>query len=139
MRRKAFLTVAVLALLVASGATGAWAAAPFGWFGGLARAGNAGNGVLAVQGWALADTGGFAVDVNTQNNKPGVAYAELLIDGAIAANSQRDCHFDSTEGGLSDCYGLRRPDLEQNFPGLQDAPHAGFRFVIDVGDLINSD
>jgi hypothetical protein len=254
MRRKALLTVAVLALLVSGGATSAWAAAPFGWFGGLARGGNAGNGVLAVQGWALADTGvgavdivvdgdivgranygrsrptvsqlhpglpdsaapgfgfqldtthflngmhtvtarvtsrsgevallnslqlqftntthdllpfgriefpnqgaempgncdpaaprlfsvisGYALDVNTQNNKPGVAYAELLIDGAIAANSQSDCHFDLAEGGLSDCYGLRRPDIEQNFPGLQDAPHAGFRFVIDVGDLINSD
>jgi hypothetical protein len=52
MRRKAFLTMVALSLLV-SGATGAWAAAaPFGSFDGFARGGNAANGVTAVQGWA---------------------------------------------------------------------------------------
>lgn len=254
MRRKAFLTMAALALLVTGGATGAWAAAPFGWFGGLARPGNAGNGVVAVQGWALADSGvfavdivvdgaiigranygrsrpgvsklhpglpdsaapgfgyqldtthflngmhtvtarvqsragevvylnsyqfqftntthdllpfgkiefpnegaempgncdtsdprrifsvisGYALDVNTQFNKPGVAYVEILIDGALTFNSQYDCNFNAAAGGLSECYGLRRPDLELNFPGLKDAPHAGFRFVLDVGSLIGT-
>jgi hypothetical protein len=266
MRRKAFLTVTVLSLLVACGTTGAWAAAPFGWFNGLARAGNAGNGVEPVQGWALASNGvfavdivvdgaivgranygrsrpgvtklhpgfpdsaapgfgyqldtthflnglhtvtarvesrtgevvylnskifqfsntnadllpfgkiefpnqqaelngngnqapdmfgncdlnnvnrtpiwsivsGYALDVNASYNNPGVAYVELLIDGALTFNSHEDCHFDASAGGLANCYGLRRIDLEQLFPGLKDAPHAGFRFAIDVGKLLGT-
>jgi hypothetical protein len=275
MRRKAFLTMVVLSLLV-SGATGAWAAAaPFGSFDGFARGGNAGNGVTAVQGWALAQTGvfavdivvdgvivgranygrsrptvtklhpglpdsaapgfgyeldtthflnglhsvtarvmsrtgqvvylssrqfqfantnadllpfgkiefpnqqaemfgncdvtdratphhriynvvsGYALDVNASYNNPGVAYVELLVDGAILIddlpalldhppqppvvfNSQYSCNFNSDAGGLTNCYGIRRLDLEQNFPGLKDAPHAGFRFALDVGDLIGA-
>jgi N-acetylmuramoyl-L-alanine amidase len=264
MRRKAFVTMAALALLVTGGATGAWAAAPFGWFGGLARPGNAGNGVVAVQGWALADNGvfavdivvdgaiigranygrsrpgvsklhpglpdsaapgfgyqldtthflngmhtvtarvqsrsgevvylnslqfqftntthdllpfgkiefpnqgaemfgncntddpnriynvvsGYALDVNTLRNNPGVAYVELLVDGAILMdpiaqppqiyNSQYSCSNNPAAGGLTNCYGIRRPDLEQNFPGLKDAPHAGFRFALDIGNLIGT-
>jgi len=266
MRRKAFLTMLAWSLL-ASGAMGAWAAAaPFGSFDGFARGGNAANGVVAVQGWALAETGvfavdivvdgaiigranygrsrprvtklhpglpdsaapgfgyeldtthflngmhsvtarvesrtgqvvylnslqfqfantnadllpfgkiefpnqqaelsgngdgqpdlfgncdvdnakrqpiwsivsGYALDVNAARNNPGVAYVELLIDGALTFNSQLDCHFDSTAGGLTDCYGIRRIDLEQVFPGLKDAPHAGFRFALDVGALIGT-
>jgi Bacterial Ig domain len=266
MRRKAFLTMLASSLL-ASGATGAWAAAaPFGSFDGFARGGNAANGVVAVQGWALAETGvfavdivvdgaivgranygrsrprvtklhpglpdsaapgfgyeldtthflngmhtvtarvesrtsqvvylnsrqfqfantnadllpfgkiefpnqqaelsgngdgqpdlfgncdvdhpdrqpiwsivsGYALDVNAARNNPGVAYVELLIDGALTFSSQLDCHFDSTAGGLTDCYGIRRIDLEQVFPGLKDAPHAGFRFALDVGALIGT-
>ena len=269
MRRKAFLTMVALSLLV-SGATGAWAAAaPFGSFDGFARGGNAANGVVAVQGWALAETGvlevdivvdgvivgnanygrsrptvtklhpglhdsaapgfgyqldtthflngmhtvtarvmsttgqvvylnslqfqfantnadllpfgkiefpnqqaelqgngngppdlfgncdvnnpkepkrtpiwsivsGYALDVNASYNNPGVAYVELLIDGALTFNSQYDCHYEAQAGGLSDCYGLRRPDLEQVFPGLKDAPHAGFRFALDIGELLGT-
>ena len=266
MRRKAFLTMMALSLL-ASGATGAWAAAaPFGSFDGFARGGNAANGVIGVQGWALAETGvqevdivvdgvivgnanygrsrptvtklhpglpnsaapgfgyeldtthflngmhtvtarvtsvtgqvvflnslqfqfantnadllpfgriefpnqqaelqgngngppdlfgncdvnnptgmrtpiwsivsGYALDVNASYNNPGVAYVELLIDGALTYNSQYDCYYNKDAGGLTDCYGLRRPDLEQLYPGLKDAPHAGFRFALDVGALI---
>jgi hypothetical protein len=254
MRRKAFLTVTALSLLAVLGATGAWAAAaPFGWFGGFPRAGNSGNGVEPVQGWALAQAGvfavdivvdgviigranygrsrpgvtklypgfpdsaapgfgyqldtthflnglhrvgarvtsrtgqvvalnsilfqftntnadllpfgkiefpnqqaemfgecnlsapsiwsivsGYALDVNASENNPGVAYVELLIDGSIYRNSQYDCRNNPDAGGLSNCYGIRRIDLEQNFPGLKDAPHAGFRFAIDVGLLLAS-
>jgi hypothetical protein len=266
MRQKAFLTMMALSLL-ATGATGAWAdAAPFGFFGGFSRGGNAGNGVTAVQGWALAATGvfavdivvdgvivgranygrsrpgvtkqhpglpdsaapgfgyqldtthflngmhsvtarvtsrtgqvvyvnsvrlqfantnadllpfgkiefpsqqaelqgsgdgqpdmfgncevadpdrvpiwsivsGYALDVNASYNNPGVAYVELLIDGALTFNSQYDCAYNAAAGGLTNCYGLRRIDLEQNFPGLKDAPHAGFRFALDVGALLGT-
>jgi hypothetical protein len=35
-----------------------------------------------------------------------------------------------------DCYGVRRLDLERIFPLVKDSPHAGFRFLLDVGDLI---
>jgi N-acetylmuramoyl-L-alanine amidase len=254
MRRKTFLTLQALALWTVCGATGAWAATPFGWFNGLARPGNSGNGVLGVQGWALADTGvyavdivvdgvivgrsnlgrarpgvtalypgfpdsaapgfayeldtthflnglhtvsarimsrsgevtylnslqfqftnttadllpfgkiefpnqqaemigdcnpsdtplysivsGYALDVNASYNNPGVGYVELLIDGAVLYNSQRDCNYLPQAGGQIECYGIKRLDLEQNFPGLKDAPHAGFRFALDVGALIGTD
>ena len=254
MRQKAFLTMVMLSLL-AFGSTGAWAAAaPFGSFDGIARGGNAGNGVVGISGWALAATGvfsvdivvdgvivgratygrsrpgvtklypglpdsaapgfaysldtthflnglhsvtarvesrtgqvvylnsrriqiantsgdllpfgkiefpnqqaemfgncdvsdpnriyevvaGYALDVNASYNNPGVAYVELLIDGALTFNSQYDCNNNAAAGGLSNCYGIRRLDLEQQFPGLKDAPHAGFRFALDVGALIGT-
>lgn len=254
MRRKAFPTMVMLSLL-ATGATGAWAAAaPFGSFNGLARGGNAGNGVEPIQGWALAATGvfavdivvdgvivgranygrsrpgvtklfpgfpdslapgfgyqlntthflngmhsvtarvtsrtgqvaylnsrqfqfsntnadllpfgkiefpdhqaemfgncdvadpnriyevisGYALDVNASYNNPGVAYVELLIDGALTFNSQYDCNNNPAAGGLTNCYGIRRLDLEQNFPSLKDAPHAGYRFALDIGALIGT-
>jgi hypothetical protein len=261
MKWKAFQTLAALALLAVSGATGAWAAAPFGYFGGLLNGQNSGNGVEPVWGWALATRGvfavdivvdgavvgranygrsrpgvtaeypdypdsaapgfgyeldttqlenglhtvsarvtsrtgqvtylnsvvlqftntnadllpfgkiefpnegatllgncnsddltldniasgyhqvysivsGYALDVNAPENEPGVAYVELLIDGAIVYNSQADCSYFAPSGGLSNCYGITRLDLEQLFPGLKDAPHAGFRFALNIGALI---
>ncbi len=81
---------------------------------------------------------GYALDVNASYNNPGVAYVELLIDGALTFNSQHDCNNNTAAGGLSDCYGIKRLDLEQQFPGLKDAPHAGFRFALDVGALIST-
>jgi hypothetical protein len=81
---------------------------------------------------------GYALDVNAPFNEPGVAYVELMIDGALWLNSQTDCAFVPAAGGLTDCYGLQRNDLEQLFPGLKDAPHAGYRFALDVGGLITS-
>jgi hypothetical protein len=86
----------------------------------------------------LSVVSGYALDVNAPFNEPGVAYVELLIDGSIALNSQLDCANVPVAGGLTDCYGIQRPDLEQLFPGLKDAPHAGFRFALDVGHLIHA-
>lgn len=80
---------------------------------------------------------GFAVDAGIEIGDTGVGYVELLIDGSLWANSRVDCEFDFARGGLSDCYGLRRIDIERSYPTLRDAPHSGFRFVIDVGFLIN--
>lgn len=79
---------------------------------------------------------GYALDVGVETGDLGVGYVELMIDGAIFANSLRDCEFDPDRGGLSNCYGLRRLDIERTFPNLRDSPHSGFRFVLDVGALI---
>jgi hypothetical protein len=235
MWRKALLAMVMLSL----GATGAWAAAPFGNFGGLVSGGNSGNGVEPVFGWALAQTGvfavdivvdgavvgranygrgrptvtkefpnypdsaapgfgyeldttrflngmhvdlipfgkiefpqldatmygnctpwasdpnnriysvvsGYALDVNVQNNETGVAYVELEMDGALlfddgsgvlgSYNSKQGCEYLTAAAGFSNCYGLYRPDLLQIYPGLKDTPNAGFRFVLDVGDLLS--
>lgn len=81
---------------------------------------------------------GYALDSGVQFDDRGVAFVELLIDRAIWANSKRDCVDLPVLGGLSNCYGLRRLDIESAFPTLPDSPAAGFRFVLDVGFLLAS-
>lgn len=81
---------------------------------------------------------GYALDAGVQDDDSGIGYVELLIDRAVVANTTRNCHFSNDEGGLSNCYGIRRLDIERNFPGLKDSPHAGFRFVLDIGALLSS-
>lgn len=79
---------------------------------------------------------GYALDAGVQDDDSGIGYVELLIDRAVVSNTNIDCHFSNPEGGLSDCYGIRRLDIEHEFPGLKDSPHAGFRFVLDIGALL---
>jgi hypothetical protein len=79
---------------------------------------------------------GYALDAGVQDDDHGVGYVELLIDRAVWANTQVDCRNSVPEGGLSDCYGFRRFDVERIFPSLKDSPHSGFRFVLDIGLLI---
>lgn len=79
---------------------------------------------------------GYALDAGTTPDDSGIGYVELMIDRALWANSQTDCRFSIPEGGYSDCYGIRRTDIERIFPGLVDSPHSGFRFVLDVGLLM---
>jgi hypothetical protein len=79
---------------------------------------------------------GYALDSGIEEGDTGVGYVELLIDGAIFANSNTSCVFSPPRGGLTNCYGLRRLDIERVFPSLPNSPHAGFRFVLDVGALI---
>lgn len=86
-----------------------------------------------VQGWAL-DTGVIP-------NDSGIGYVELLIDRALFSpqgyNSTTGCFYTSETGGLTNCYGLRRQDISNLFPQLRDSIHGGFRFVLDVSQLIN--
>jgi hypothetical protein len=79
---------------------------------------------------------GYAMDAGVQEDDTGVGYVELLIDRSLFANSREDCFFSNPLGGFTNCYGLRRLDLESQYPGLKDAPHSGFRYVFDVGALI---
>ena len=84
---------------------------------------------------------GYALDAGVTEDDYGVGYVELLIDRAVVANSDLDCHFDNTvngTGGPTDCYGLLRLDVEKEFPSLKDSPHSGFRFVLDIGALVTS-
>jgi hypothetical protein len=84
--------------------------------------------------WSIVS--GYALDSGVQVADTGVGYVELLLDGALYANSNRDC-FRLTDFNLPvNCYGQRRQDLVPIFPHLKDAPHSGFRFALDVGDLI---
>ncbi len=84
----------------------------------------------------LYSVSGWALDSGVQADDTGVGYVELQIDGAVYANSQSSCFYDADTGGLTQCYGLRRLDIEKQFPGLPNSPHAGWRFVLDIGELM---
>ena len=82
---------------------------------------------------------GWALDSGVEIGDMGVGYVELLIDGAIFANSRVDCFFSSAgeNRGPTNCYGQRRLNIERAFPTLRNAPQAGFRFVMDIGALVD--
>lgn len=79
---------------------------------------------------------GWALDVGVERNDFGVGYVELVLDGSLLANSRVHCSYIPALGGFTDCYGVRRMDIERVFPLIKDSPHSGFRFVLDIGDLI---
>jgi len=81
---------------------------------------------------------GYALDAGTQLEDTGVGYVELLIDRSLWSNSQTDCFFSAVTGGNTNCYGIRRVDIERVYPSLKDSPHSGFRFVLDIGAIIAS-
>jgi len=79
---------------------------------------------------------GWALDLGKEIGDAGVGWAELLVDGSIYANTRTGCFFSPLTGGLSNCYGLPRLDIERRFPFAIDSPTSGFRFVLDVGALL---
>ena len=79
---------------------------------------------------------GYAIDFGESEDDTGVDAVQLFIDGVMVKHTKLDCHFDPAKGGLSDCYGIRRQDLVKILPHVANNPHIGFRFVLDVGELI---
>jgi N-acetylmuramoyl-L-alanine amidase len=79
---------------------------------------------------------GYALDAGVQHDDTGVGYVELLLDRSLLYNSKTSCFFSPVTGGQTNCYGLRRLDVERFFPGLPDSVHSGFRYVLDIGELI---
>ena len=92
---------------------------------------------LLQQPRRLSPVSGWTLDVGTEIGDMGVGYVELLLDGSIIANTVTDCFFSPALGGWVDCFGIRRLDIERAFPLVKDGPHAGFRFVVDVGALLD--
>lgn len=93
----------------------------------------------------LSVISGWALDVGIESGDTGVKYVELLINGGLYANTMiagepygYGCFYDPYWGGLSNCYGLPSLDIEQVFPTVANSPHAGFRFVLDVGWLVSA-
>ncbi len=78
---------------------------------------------------------GWALDLGLEIGDAGMAWVEVMIDGEIYYNTRRDCTF-SAALGLHQCYGLPRLDVERAFPFAIDAQNSGFKFLLDVGDLI---
>jgi hypothetical protein len=83
---------------------------------------------------------GYALDAASGESSHdfGVAWVELLIDGALWINTRVDCTNILGAGGLSNCYGLQTPGLTYVYPTLKNSDRARFRFVIDVGTFIAS-
>lgn len=81
---------------------------------------------------------GFAVDAGLATVDTGVKWVQLLINGTLVADTKVDCTYIPVLGGLTDCYGLPDQSSEDRFPGLPDPPHSGFRFVLDIGALIDA-
>lgn len=98
-----------------------------------------GNCDLASSPRRLNSVLGWVLDAGVEQRDMGVGYVELLIDGAIFANSRVDCFYSSSgeNRGPTDCYGLRRLEIERQYPTLPNAPLSGFRFVLDIGALID--
>jgi len=71
-----------------------------------------------VEGWAL--------DVGAALDRGQVSYVELLLDGAIIANTRTDCL--QVGQSLVNCYGINRPDVARSYSGYVNADNAGFAF-----------
>lgn len=80
---------------------------------------------------------GWALDLGVQASDAGINSVELVLDGSPIADTRVSCTFLHDAGGLTNCYGLPRFDIERLYPFAINAPNAGFRFAIDVGVLVN--
>lgn len=81
---------------------------------------------------------GWALDTGAGKDQGGVAWVELLLDGQMLFNSKTDCYYDTDLKTWVDCYGIPRFDVQNYFPGYTNVPEAGFKFWLDVGNLILS-
>jgi len=79
---------------------------------------------------------GYAVDTGIETLDTGVKYVELLINGGWFANSVLDCYYDPTLGGWVNCFGLPRPEIKNRYPSIPNALNSGYRFVMDIGELV---
>ncbi len=69
---------------------------------------------------------GWTLDVGSALDRGQVSYVELLLDGAIIANTRTDCI--QLGQALTNCYGINRPDVARNYTGYVNADNAGFLF-----------
>lgn len=81
---------------------------------------------------------GWALDLGVELHDAGVGYVELMVDGVIQDNTRTGCFYSPETGGLTNCYGLQRLDIERSYPFALDAPSSGYRFVLDIGFLLNN-
>jgi hypothetical protein len=70
---------------------------------------------------------GWVLDTGAREDFGQTGYVQLLIDGVIIADTRRDCVVTST-GAFENCYGVNRPDVEQNYPGFVNSNNAGYVF-----------
>ena len=71
-----------------------------------------------VKGWAL--------DTGARMDQGQVSYVELMLDGALLANTRSQCTV--TGNIFANCYGLSRPDIAHEYQGFVNSANAGFQF-----------
>ncbi len=81
---------------------------------------------------------GWALDTGSGKDNGAVAWVELLLDGSILFNSRSDCYYDFAFDTWVNCYGITRFDVQAYYPGYTNVPQAGFKFWIDVGNLVQN-
>lgn len=80
---------------------------------------------------------GWALDTSVVVERGGVSHVQLELDGVTLEDTRTTCHREfALANQLINCYGYYRPDIEQLYPGFQQAPNCGFLFAVDVGYLI---
>jgi hypothetical protein len=80
-----------------------------------------------VCGFVLSNiVAGWALDVGARLDHGQVSFVELLLDGALIANTRADCR--QVGDALVNCYGVNRPDVARNYSGYVNADNAGFLF-----------
>ncbi|MEX0880010.1 MAG: hypothetical protein WEB59_04665 [Thermoanaerobaculia bacterium] len=73
---------------------------------------------------------GWTLDVGSALDRGQVAYVELLLDGAIIANTRTNCV--QLGQALTNCYGVNRPDVARNYSGYVNADNAGYLFAFGL-------
>lgn len=86
--------------------------------------------------YAVVD--GWALDLGVEIGDTGIGWVELLVDGSLMANTRVACTYFAETGGLTQCYGLPRLGIEREYPFALDAANSGFRFVLDIGYMIDT-
>lgn len=106
----------------------------------------------------LTPVSGWALDLGVEIGDEGIGYIELMVDQALVGpsiflgfdpetqqpafygsdfNTRTGCFFSYHTGGLTNCYGFPRQDVEASYPFAINAPAAGYRFVLDIGYLMS--
>jgi len=73
---------------------------------------------------------GWALDTGARQDQGQVSYVELLLDGALVANTQSNCVVAGSV--FSNCYGLNRPDIARDYQGFVNADNSGFKFAFGL-------
>lgn len=81
---------------------------------------------------------GWVLDTGSSKDQGGVAWVELTLDGSLLFNTRTDCYYDYGLDSWVNCYGLTRFDVQNYYPGFTNVPEAGFKFWMDVGNLIQA-
>lgn len=81
---------------------------------------------------------GWVLDTGSSKDQGGVAWVELMLDGSILFNTRTDCYYDYGLDSWVNCYGLTRFDVQNYYPGFTNVPQAGFKFWLDVGNLVQA-
>jgi Big-like domain-containing protein len=101
-----------------------------------ARGGPSGGDIQDVR--FLTHITGWALDVAVREERGGVQYVQVELDGVTIKDTRTNCHREILLANrLVDCYGFYRPDVEQLYPGFPQCPNCGFDFFVDVGFLLS--